>query len=79
MSLRGFIVNKFETWFFKRVISRELIQGPEHRRNIVSLYGMIVYAARDEFKEDNKPSLDSFLSEAHQEALDNKTGRYIGE
>ena len=62
-------MSKLELWFIKRIIKRQVLQGA-HRRRIFNLYAMIVDAARDEFKEDNKPTLDSFLKEIHQEALD---------
>jgi hypothetical protein len=62
-------MSKFELWFIKRVIRRQVIQG-NHRRRIFNLYAIIVDAARGEFTEDNKPTLDSFLKKIHQEALD---------
>lgn len=62
-------MDKLELWFMLRIIKREVIQGG-HRRKIFNLYAMIVDAARQEFTEDNKASLDGFLKEIHQEALD---------
>jgi hypothetical protein len=62
-------MNKFEEWILNRTIRREVIQG-NHKRKIFNLYAMIIDAARDEFTEDTKPTLDSFLKEIHQDALD---------
>ena len=63
-------MNNIEQWYLKKLFKREVIQSPEHRNNILKLYTMIVEAARNEFTEDNKSTLDSFLKEIHQEALD---------
>jgi len=62
-------MSKCELWFMRRVIKKQVIQG-DHKRRIFNLYAMIVDAARDEFTEDNKPTLDGFLKEIHQDALD---------
>ncbi len=51
-------------------ISREIVvQSHRHQTNIIAYYKVIADAARDEFAEDNKPTLDSFLTECHQKAL----------
>lgn len=63
-------MNNVEAWFIKRIINREVVQGFDHRRKIFNLYAMIVDSARDQFTEDNKPTLDGFLKDLHQEALD---------
>ena len=63
-------MTKFEMWFLKRVIRKQVIQSEHHDRRITNLYTMIVDAARKEFYEDNKPTLDDFLKELHQKALD---------
>ena len=63
-------MNKVEQWFLKRVIKREVTQGFHHAQNITNLYSMIINAARNEFTEDNKPTLDAFLQDRHQRALD---------
>ena len=62
-------MNTIERWFLKRIIRREVFQGATHRRRIFNLYAMLVDAARDEFTEDNKQTLDNFLKEIHQDAL----------
>ena len=40
-------------------------QGPHHRENIVTFYRILRDEARLEFTEDNKPTLDSFLTECY--------------
>jgi len=62
-------MNTVELWLVKRIIKREVIQGFDHDRRIFRLYLMIIDACRDEFSEDNKPTLDGFLEEIHQDAL----------
>ena len=61
-------MSKVERYIMRRIIRRLVIQGA-HRSRILSLYVMIVEATRDEFTEDNKPTLDAFLLGLHQEAL----------
>lgn len=62
-------MTKLELWFMKRIIRRQVLQG-NHRRRIFNMYAIIIDAARDEFTEDNKPTLDEFLKGIHQDALD---------
>ena len=56
-------MTKFERWYLKRIIAREVIQGPDHAENIKNLYSMIRNACDKEFYEDNDPTLDFFLLE----------------
>ena len=62
-------MNWFERWFLKRLCKKLVIQGPAHRRNIIEYYSIMQEAAKKEFYEDNKPTLDSFLEECHKESL----------
>lgn len=62
-------MNKIESWFLKRIFKREVKQG-HHYRRIVDLYSMITEAARAEFTEDNIPTLNQFLIDAHKDSLD---------
>jgi len=61
-------MNRFEKWFIKRVFEREVIQGYDHDKRISNLYGMVREACRNEFIEDNKPTLDAFLREQFERA-----------
>ncbi len=37
---------------------------------IIKYYSILIDAVRKQFSEDNKPSLDSFLTECHENALE---------
>ena len=56
-------MTKFEKWFIKRVIRKEVKQSDIHALNIRNLYSMIREACENEFTEDNDPTLNSFLKE----------------
>jgi hypothetical protein len=61
-------MTKIEKWFLKRIAKKVVIQG-NHKNEIIKFYGFLIKTARNEFTEDNKYSLDSFLKECHLEAL----------
>tara|TARA_R100001480_G_scaffold18283_3_gene27765 strand:+ start:1404 stop:1640 length:237 start_codon:yes stop_codon:yes gene_type:complete len=67
--MRELKANIIERWFLKRIIRKNVMQGSHYDR-ILSLYNLIISACREEFTEDNKPTLDGFLSEIHQSALE---------
>jgi hypothetical protein len=64
------------TYFQKRLLrwiaKKIVIQSHCHKDNIIAYYEILVEAARKQFNEDNKPTLDCFLVECHQKALKNK-------
>jgi len=62
-------MNKFEKWLLKRLAQRLVVQGYGHGANITEYYRVINDAARREFNEDNKPTLDSLLSDCHRDSL----------
>lgn len=64
------ILNNFKKWLLIKIAKKTVIQGA-HRRRIIEFYSVLVEAAREEFTEDNKPTLDDFLEECFQEALNN--------
>lgn len=53
------------SWIAKKIV----IQSWHHKENIIAYYKVLTDAARKEFREDNKPTLDCFLSECHKQAL----------
>jgi hypothetical protein len=61
-------------WFVRillRMICERLVkQGPMHKKRITAYYRVMYHAARKEFCEDSKPTLDAFLEECHQDAND---------
>ncbi|MCP5006455.1 MAG: hypothetical protein GY941_21335 [Planctomycetes bacterium] len=61
-------MTNLQKWILKKIAKRVVIQG-NHRRRTIEFYSILVNAARNEFTEDNKPILDSFLNECCQEAL----------
>ena len=60
-------MNKFERWFLKRIIKREVQQDYSHWNRHVNLYQMIRDAHREEFTEDNLATADAFLLECFEE------------
>ena len=64
-------MNRIERWFLQKLVRRLVIQGWSHQANITEFYKVINDAARVEFNEDNKPTLDDFLSECHENSLGN--------
>ena len=56
-------MNKFENWFLKQIIKREVRQGYTHDLKIMALYSMIRQACVEEFTEDNEVTADDFLLE----------------
>ena len=59
---------KFQRWMLRKIASRTVIQG-DHKIQIEEYYSILVDAARKEFTEDNKPTLDGFLEECHKKSL----------
>lgn len=56
----------------RRIIRREVRQGHDHDRRITNLYRMVRKAAREEFYEDNDPTLNQFLTECFEASLKGK-------
>lgn len=63
-------VSWFERWMLKRIAKRITTQSPWHEANISYYFWVIERAARDEFNEDNDPTLNDFLDECHDRARD---------
>jgi hypothetical protein len=62
-------MNKFEEWFLRRVIRKEVRQGFDHAQKITNLYTMIRVAAEQEFYEDNVVTMNSYLTEWFEKSL----------
>lgn len=60
-------MNKFENWFVKRTMAKEVVQGGDHARKIKELYALIREVCEEEFTEDNAPTMDAFLRERFEE------------
>ena len=64
-------MSNFKERFVRNYIEEQVRQG-DHEDRIAALYKMIYDAARKEFNEDNKPTLDAFLTELFQKSLEVK-------
>lgn len=71
-------MTRFERWFLKRLLRREVWQGPGHDQRIAGLYGLIREACEKEFFEDNAPTLSAFLAECFEQAQQWPAGKPIG-
>ena len=67
-------MNNFERWALRRIAKRAVIQG-DHKSRITEYYQIIIRAARNEFTEDNGPTLNNFLTECHAQAVE-REGEY---
>ncbi len=67
-------MTRFQRYILKRIAASVVKQG-WHRKRIIEFYHILIEAARKEFTEDNEPTLDSFLTECHQEALNKPEDR----
>ena len=56
-------MTRFERWYLHRILRREVVQGYDHDQRISALYAMIHDACRQEFSEENDPTLDDALRE----------------
>lgn len=59
-------MNRIERWFLKRLCRKLAIQGAHHKSRIIMYYEIMYRAACEEFREDNKPTIDDFLTECHE-------------
>ncbi len=53
-------------WITQKIV----VQGFEHRQNIIDYFKILNDSARKEFVEDNKCSLDSFLTDCFKLSLE---------
>ena len=61
-------MNKLQIWILRKIAKQVVLQG-RHKEKIIYFYGVLVAAARDEFTEDNKQTIDNFLTECHEIAV----------
>ncbi len=71
VTIRSNGITRFERWLLKSLTRRLVVQGPAHQDNITDYYRIMNDAARREFNEDNKPTLDDFLMECQEQSLGN--------
>jgi len=53
----------------REICKRLVTQGPLHQARITGYYQIMYEAARQEFCEDNKPTLDGFLGECFKQKV----------
>ena len=63
-------MNRFEQWFLRKIIRKQVRQGFDHDRRIADLYREIHNAAKQEFYEDNVYTRNDFLRELFESSLD---------
>jgi len=61
-------MGNFAKWFLFWIAKRVVVQG-NHKFRITEYYRILIQAARNEFTEDNKVTLNEFLTECHTQAL----------
>ena len=62
--------NSLKFWILKRILRNVVRQNYDHKEKITALYGCIVVSARNEFKEDNKETMDNFLHECFEDSME---------
>ena len=65
-------MNRIDKWLLNRIARKAVIQG-HHRYEMELFFEAIVDAARNEFTEDNKATLDSFIHDRFQVAIEKPT------
>ena len=70
-------MTRFQKWILNRISRDLVIQGPEHQARITEYYEIMHRAARKEFVEDNRSTLDNFLRECHTDAASNDYEKII--
>ncbi len=61
-------MNSLYRYLLKYICKKLVVQGFDHKQNIIEYYRIMQEAAENEFTEDNKPTLDGFLTDCHKEA-----------
>jgi hypothetical protein len=61
-------INKFQKWMLRAMFRGLFTQGPHHESNIIAVYSIVTETARNEFTEDNQPTLNGFLEDCHNKA-----------
>ena len=69
-------ITKLQVRILRWIVRKLVIQSHEHQRNITEYYRILVDAAREEFREDNRATLDHFLKECHDTALEENWEKY---
>jgi len=65
----NFQITKLQIRILKWIAEKIVIQSHHHQNNIIEYYKILADAAREEFREDNDASLNSFLTECFKKSL----------
>lgn len=61
-------MKKLFLWALKRLCRRIVKQGSTHKNDIILYYRTLWEAAESEFTEDNRPTLEAFMTECFEAA-----------
>lgn len=70
-----YAITTFQMMVLRWITKRIVIQSQSHKTNIIEYFRILNQAAQDQFCEDNKITLDSFLQECFDTALDKHNGQ----
>ena len=62
-------MTKLQRFILKHICRKLVIQGPWHQHRMTEYYRVMHEAAKAEFTEDTKPTLDGFLRECFEDSL----------
>jgi hypothetical protein len=68
-------MNKFQQWYMKRIIKKEIVQGQWHFARTEAMMTMIIEAWRKEFNEDNLPTTKAILHECLESAIEKQAAK----
>ena len=63
-------MNWLDRWLLKRIARKLVVQGYDHHMRIAEYYKIMEDAARNEFTEDNEPTLKAFLTDCFNQRED---------
>jgi predicted ATPase len=62
-------MSKLFRFLLKYICRRIVIQGHNHKSNIIEYFSILADAVKEEFTEDNNVTLNEFLSVCHKISL----------
>jgi len=62
-------LNSLELWILKKIFKKVCAQGFYHECRIIQVLSLLISSARAEFTEDNKVTLDQFLSSCWTDSI----------
>lgn len=66
---KNYKITWYERYRLHKIADRIVIQSHEHQRNIIEYFKILNKAAGEQFREDNKATLNSFLRECFENSL----------